>query len=336
MASFCCVLFSFNRAMLLDMTLRSLERRMLHRDVDYTVIYHCSGEHRSSYEFLMSEWRPKGIRFVLRDERPRGFWELRRMLSRPTNLYRYLRRPKMRRMVDNFKQLVEQAISDSGAPYTFFSTDDQYLFADTLIPECVLQAIRDDPRNCSFRMGLCDHFSGRDRLPPGMDVKRSNYSESGVHGTILSWDAGAPEANKTWEYSFNVDYQVYDSAMLLEFLKPILYHMPTTLEAFGVKESRSRNYFRKLMGTAERTMLGVQANNVQTMVNNPAMNYSPSNLCQLYGLGYRLIVKDCQIPENDVLFMPEQLFFRHVAEPDGDLLEYADLVKDLDPSDRHR
>jgi len=331
MPKFCCVLFSYNRAILLDLTLRSLAEKMIHPDIDYTVVYHCSAAHRESYDTLMAEWQAKGIRFVLRDERPRSFSQLIGMLVRPTNLYRYLRKPKMRRFVDNFKELVEGAIRNSGAPFTFFSTDDQYIISETFIPKVVLDRIQADPRHCSYRMGLSDRFTGRGTLPADLQVTRLPFSENGQEGTVLCWDATAREATKIWEYSFNVDFQVYDSAVLLEFLKPILYHMPTTLEAFGVKESRSRNYFRALLGTAERTVVGVQANNVQTMVNNPQMGYSPEKLRDLYESGYRLVIKDSQISSEQVLFMPETLFFRKIDDASGELFEFSELTKSIDP-----
>jgi hypothetical protein len=327
MPKFCCVLFSYNRAILLDLTLRSLVEKMMHPDIAYTVVYHCTAAHRKSYDTLLAEWQPKGIRFVHRDERPRAFSQLTNFLVRPTNLYRYLRKPKMRRFIDNFKDLVEGAIRDSAAPFTFFSTDDQYVLSETYIPNMVLERIKADPRHCSYRMGLSDQFTGQGLLPADLQVERLDYSENGREGTALSWDATAREATKFWEYSFNVDFQVYDSAALLEFLSPILYHMPTTLEAFGVKESRSRNYFRKQLGTTERTVVGVQANNVQTMVNNPEMGYSPEELRDMYDLGYRLVVRDSQISPEKFLFMPETLFLRKLDDPSGELFEFRELTQ---------
>lgn len=326
MPKFCCVLFSYNRAMLLDMTLRSLSENMAHKDIQYAVVYHCAPGHRESYDKLISEWEPAGVRFILRDERPRRLTELLGMLKRPTNLYRYLRKPKMRRFIDNFKELVEGAIHDSKAPFAFFCTDDQYVLAETYIPDAALDLIRNDPKNVTLRLGLSDSFAGREELPEGLAVERIEYMESGHSGTLLSWHGNDPEATKLWEYSFNVDLQVFDSAALLEFLKPILYHMPTTLEAFGVKESRSRNYFRQQIGTSVRTVTGVQANNVQTMVDNPAMNYSPEHLRDLYDMGYRLVIDDSSIPQDQFIYMPDKLFFRKVGSPPEVLHEYADLV----------
>jgi hypothetical protein len=266
MHKFCCIIFSFNRAMQLDLTLRSLDGNLLNQGLCYYVVYDCSKSHEESYHILMEEWKEKGIIFKRCDRRYRSLAELSPLLFHSGNLYRYLKNKAMRTKFDNFKDLVEESIRESEAQFTFFSTDDQYVFQPTYIPEEALKRIQENPENVSFRMGMTDQLTNERRLSELMKVIRIPYNENGNKGTLLEWDARDKNATKLWEYSFNVDFQVFDSAMLLRFLSPVLYHIPTTLEWAGLRVARKTNRFRKMLGTSEKTVIGMQLNLAQTLV----------------------------------------------------------------------
>lgn len=325
MPTFCCVLFSYNRALQLDLTLRSLSEKMINPDIKYYVVYQCTPSHETSYQTLINEWAINGVVFKRCDNRARSFREIYKYLFHSGNLYRYLRKEPLRNRLDNFKDLVEQSIKESEAPFTFFSTDDQYLFRPTYIPEAALQCIRQDPENVSFRMGMTEHLTCKRRLPEKMKVNRIHYEENGIEGNILEWDARDPAATKLWEYSFNVDFQVFDSTALLTFLSNILYHIPTTLEWAGLRVARKKNCFRKLLGTTEKTIIGTQLNLVQTLVNNAATDFSPETLKNLYEKGYRLIIKEDQINPTSWLFMPDKLFFYPMENPTH-IMEFKELA----------
>ncbi|MBN2683713.1 MAG: hypothetical protein JXR40_00405 [Pontiellaceae bacterium] len=325
MLKFCCVIFSFNRAMQLDLTLRSLTQQLLNPDVHYTVIYQCTAPHEASYEMLMKEWGAEGVVFKRCDDRFRSAFELRRYLLNPRNLYRWLRKAPLRKRFDNFKELVEQSINETGAPFTFFSTDDQYLYKPTRIPQLVLDRIQADPEHVTFRMGMSDSLKNERGLPEGMKVER--IQEGDVE--LLEWNADDPQASKLWEYSFNVDFQLFDSAALLALLSPILYHIPTTLEWAGLRESRRKKQFRRMLGTAEKTVVGMQLNLAQTMVQNEATDFSLDTLKTFYEKGCRLTVTDEQLANLDWLFMPSELFFYHEENPEQ-LVEYQTLCKEME------
>nr|WP_320010251.1 hypothetical protein [uncultured Desulfobulbus sp.] len=231
----------------------------------------------------------------------------------------------MRTRFDNFKELVEETIRESKAPFTFFSTDDQYLFKSTYIPEKALQCIADDPTNVSFRLGMSDRLKNERALPEKIKVNRLDYDENEYQGTLLTWDARDPNATKLWEYSFNVDFQIYQSDALLDFLSPILYHIPTTLEYAGLRVARKNDRFRKLIGTTEKTIIGMQLNLAQTLVNNVAANFSLDALSSLYTQGYRLTIPKEQLTDIDWLFMPQTLFFYKKSQPDT-IFEFKDIA----------
>lgn len=318
-----CILFSYNRAMQLDLTLRSLMTRMVN-PVTYTVIYHHAESHRGSYEQLISEWSAHGVRFLLRGDRLRGFREVFPYLLRLDNLYCYLRLPFMRRRVDNFKELVEQAIADAGAEFTFFSTDDQYLLAPTYVPQAALRIIAQNPRDYCYRFFTGDHFADEWRLPGKMKIARHHYEEKGRSGDFFEWDCRDPHATLLWKYRFNVDDSVFHTQTLRHFLRGLFYHMPTTLEGCGFVSSRWRGYFSRGLSSCERTGVGIQANNVQTFVDNPAANFSPELLRKFYEAGYRLCLKDEEIDQTKFLYIPQTLYFYHHAEP-GNILDYMQL-----------
>ena len=310
--------------MQLDLTLRSLAENMVNSGVHYTVIYQCTAPHEASYERLMNEWEAKGVTFKRCDDHFRSAFELRRYLRNPRNLYRWIRKAPLRKRFDNFKELVEEAIQESGAPFTFFSTDDQYLFHPTLIPQIVLDRIQADPKNVTFRMSMSDSLKNERGIPEKMKVKRIPHAD----GELLEWNADDPQATKLWEYSFNVDFQLFDSAALLQLLSPILYHIPTTLEWAGLREARRKKQFRHMLGTTKKTMVGMQLNLAQTMVQNEATNFSLDTLKSFYEKGYRLTVPESQLVDLDWLFMPNELFFHHEDSPDQ-LVEYQVLAKQM-------
>lgn len=323
-SSFCCIIFSFNRAMQLDLSLRSFLDHIVTPGIEYTVIWQCTPDHETSYKTLISEWEQQGIRFKRCDNRFRSAWELRCFLLNPGNLYRCMRKPQLRRRFDNFKELVEETIREAKAPFTFFSTDDQYVFKPTCIPEAALSRISSEPENTSFRMGMDEHLQGNRRLPEQMATERIPFEYNDIRGELIQWDADDPNTTKLWEYSFNVDFQVFDSNALLRFLSPILYHIPTTLEWAGLRVARKKKKFRTLIGTTEKTVIGMQLNLAQTMVCNQAASFSLDTLKDLYEKGFRLIITDEQLSDADWLFMPNALYFMHPDHP-SERFEYTEI-----------
>jgi hypothetical protein len=231
----------------------------------------------------------------------------------------------MRRRIDNFKELVEKTIAESGAKFTFFSTDDQYLMAPTYVPRAALDLIAQHPRDFCYRFFTGDHFTDEYRLPEQMKVSRHHFAEYGRSGDFFEWDCRDPQATVLWNYRFNVDHSVFQSQALLRFLKGLLYHMPTTLEGCGLWASRWQGYFSRGLSSSVRTGVGIQANNVQTMVDNPAVNFSPELLRDFYDAGYRMCVKNEEIDQERFLYLPRHLYFTRVGEPES-IIEYHELA----------
>ena len=179
-----CILFSYNRAIQLDLTLRSLFDKMVN-PLTCTVIYHYTEGHRSSYETLMDEWSQRGVCFKQRDDRYRGLGYVWPYLLRFDNLYWYLRYPFMRKRMDNFKELVEEVIADLGLEFVFFSTDDQYLLAPTYVPRKALDIVARQPRDYCYRFFTGNHFTDECRLPEHMLITTYCFDELGQTGEFF-------------------------------------------------------------------------------------------------------------------------------------------------------
>ncbi len=235
----------------------------------------------------------------------------------------------MRQGFDNFKEEVESAIISSGARFIFFSTDDQYVFAPTVIPQVALERIASDPDRISLKLNVSDSLGGKLAIPSTMRIERIPYVEGEFNGMLFQWDADERGIPRFWEYSFSVDFQVYESKSLLRLIASVLYHIPTTLEQGGLRDSRRRKMFRSLLGTANRTVAGMQLNVLQPMVDNIAKDFSPDALKMFYEHGWRLTVLDDQLPSIDWHCMPDELYFYQVGSSMGTLVEYKELLKNF-------
>lgn len=306
--------------MQLDAALESLINHFDNLTFPINVIYHWSNMHETSYQKLKNKWEPKGVVFYQRgDLVPKS--KIAKLLFRPLNLYWYLKWPWIRSAFDDFKYLVEDLIEKSSTDFISFSTDDQIMFDRTLIPESAFELMRRYPKLYSYRFNTSIGFDGEYAIPLDLKVKM-HYENS--NPIFFEWDNQNNCKSVLWNYRFHVDGTVYKKRAILSLLKPILYHMPTTLEGAGLWESRFRNYFRFGLSSVKRTSVGIQANNIQTASDTPCAFFEPEMLRQAYEDGYRLLFDKVMVNEKEYIYIPNELTLQN--ELTDEIITYTDFV----------
>lgn len=305
MSRLCCIVFSYNRAMQLELLLRSMREKLVN-DVAVYVVWHCAPEHDTSYRILIEEWERKGVIFWRRSEKPHSLLRVLPYLFRVDNLVRYIRYDYFRRGIDDFKDLVETAIAHSEASHVFFSTDDQYFAAETWIPQKVLEIIHERPDAASYKFNVGRNLR---EFPMGMPFEEFTVTEQERSISVLEWDYYDPQATSHWAYPFSVDETVFDACSLVHFLHGMLYHMPTTLEAFGVSNVKRQRRFRKGMSPGTSTVVGMPLNRVQQTVANKSGNFSPGVLSRFFVEGFRLAPGSFGI--SSFVHVPSELVLRN-------------------------
>jgi hypothetical protein len=206
----------------------------------------------------------------------------------------------LRKNRDNFKTLVEGIIEESGCEFVMFSTDDSILYRDTFITDDILEMIRGDPYQVSYRLYV------------GSNLKDAPASLQRV-GNLLAWDYYDKAMYHHWAYPFAVDGTVYSASALLDIIRGVLYHNPSTLEAFVCKEIMVRKLFRRGFSPLESTMVGLPINRVSSVARNFSGDIDVALLNQKFLEGYTLEY-ELPHPVNQNALLPQKVIISRGAE----------------------
>lgn len=315
------IFFTYQRAMQLDAALESLYINFENLQLPIHIIYHWSKDHEISYEKLKRKWGPKKVVFHQR-KKLGSKWEMVKLLYRPLNLYWFMKTPWLRKSFDNFKYLLEDVIANSKSKFIVFSTDDQICYNKTEIPESAFELIKSAPKKFSYRFTTSMKFRDEYMIPKDLELKI--HQEKG-QAVFFQWDNKNNFNNVLWKYRFHVDGTVYAKSAILSLLKPMLYHMPTTLEGGGLWEARVRGFFRYGLSSIHRTSIGVQANNIQIISDTPCANFDIDILKKAYMSGFTLNFDKNIISEEEYLYIPIDLQFKY--DNNNELIPYTELVR---------
>jgi hypothetical protein len=298
------IVFTYKRAMQLDLFLTSVFKNFKNLDLPIHIIYHYYSKHDASYKLLQKKWGNK-VKFYKRKDL--NIFSIKfKFFFRIINYLWILRWPIIITKFNNFKFLLEDILNNLKSDFVILSTDDQVYFKKTYVSNKILNEINQDPSKRIYRFYTGDHFSYGDEIPKKMNVKY--YKD--YHNTFFSWRFDDCNANILWKYRFTVDSTIYHRKSLLRFLNPFVYHNPITLEAIGLWESRFRNFFLKGYSSKHRSAAGYQLNNVQKLVDTPSSNFDPDFLAKIYLKGFNLSVKDNEFNRKIFNINPMSLFFK--------------------------
>ena len=315
------IFFTYKRALQLDAAIESLLINFENLQLPIHVIYHWSKDHEISYEKLKRKWGSKKVTFHRR-KKLGSKCNMVKLLYRPLNLYWFIKIPWLRKSFDNFKYLLEDVIANSKSEFIVFSTDDQICYNKTEIPESAFELIKSSPKNFSYRFTTSLNFGDENMIPKDLEVKI--HQEKGKP-IFFQWDNKNNFKNILWKYRFHVDGTVFEKKAILALLKPMLYHMPTTLEGGGLWEARIRGFYRHGLSAIKRTSIGVQANNIQTISDTPCAYFDPELLRQAYEDGYHMVFDKSRVNEKDYIFIPTELTLQH--DITKEVITYTKYVK---------
>jgi hypothetical protein len=313
------VVFSYNRAMQLDFLLKSIFSKFKSPEFKIAVIYHTSGDHYKGYAKLKIKYQLfENITFLERKKHLMGVKSYLPSLYKIKNFKRFISQSRVfNKRSDNFKYLLERLLKYTDCEFTMFNTDDGFFFGNVIIPQKILDVIKSDPQNMSYRLYVGENL---DDFPKY--VKKDNND-------FYTWNYYENQKITHWTYPFAVDATVYHTRSILEIIKKVAYHDPITMEAFGVEYITNKKLFKVGIGPITSKLIGTKLNRVSTSTLNPTINISPDFLNAKYIEGYEL---ELELPQKifKANIVPEKVFLvkENIKQLIYNLDEYGKRVQD--------
>lgn len=298
------IYFTYKRAILLDASLKSIQKNFINLDENINVIYHYNSEHHPSYQKLLKNFS-KNVNFIKRTNK-NILLNNPLFLLRPLNLLWFLRWRRIVLDFNNFKYILENILKNSKTDFVTLVPDDQIFYKKTLIPNKALELISENKNQTYYRFFTGNHFKGKYSLPKKMNV--DYYNGQGIN--FFKWSNEDRYAKNLWKYRFTIEGTIFHKDALIKFLQPILYHNPITLEALGLWESRFRNFFKYGISSSERTAASYNINNVQNLVKTPNSGYSTDFLMKCYMNGAKISCSTKDFSREKLDIVPSKLYLK--------------------------
>lgn len=266
------VIFSFDRAMQLDLLLHSIEKFDTQRIFSISVLFSCSSEtHQTAYDRLKNNY-------------PDIYWLQEQRYAKPQtnyqfdfaywhNLYWWLKNNIFRQNKSNFKSCLLKLLAGTKYPFTMFLTDDSLFYNPVNIPENCMEKIKRQPEQYSFS------------FRHGMNLHGGAYQEQSA---CIEWNIFENDAKTDWGYPFSVDGHVYDSQTIYRIIKKILLNNPNTMEGNIVCYVTEKKCFSIIMASKQSCLAGFELNRVQSVSDNHHLGISQEKLNQYYLNDYAL------------------------------------------------
>jgi len=281
------VIFSFDRAMQLDLLLNSIEKFDSQRLFSVRVLYACSSEtYLTAYNRLKKKY--PNICWVQEQlyKKPRinyqfdfGYWH---------NLYWWLKSSVFRKSKSNFKSCLLEILSNIDYQYTMFLTDDSLFYNTINIPERNFEKIKNEPEKYSFS------------LRQGINTRGGIYQEQ---TNDICWNVYENDIHTDWGYPFSIDGLIYDSRTIYRIIKKILLNNPNTMEGNIACYVIERKIFPIISALKQSCLVGFELNRVQSVFGNNNLGISHEQLNQYYLENYTLEIDFDKSNVND--FRPE-------------------------------
>ncbi len=278
------IIFSFDRAMQLELLLDSIARYDENKILEISIIYNTSTtEFVRGYEKLITKyptlnWIKETKSRILLPFLPL-YWH---------NYYWWLRYKHNRWTNSNFRTIVLEVLSNSRSEFVMFLTDDSLFFQNIILNLEAIQKVKDDPLNTcySFRHG-CNIFGG--------NINRTDV--------LIKWKRDDDHLHPEWSYPFSVDGHIYEVETLKRILYKVIFKNPNTLEGNVACYVNEKKLFNNQIANIQSCLLGFELNRVQSISANNNLNISNISLNKLFLSGYQLQLK--YLLEKPHFFRPE-------------------------------
>jgi hypothetical protein len=279
------IIFSFDRAMQLELLLDSISKYDSSKLLQVHVIYTTSSDSfEAGYKMLkvkfpLLQWH-KEYQFEDRFVWPvlPFYWH---------NYYWWLRYKHNRTVKSNFNLLVQQILKESQSEFAMFLTDDS-MFVDSIeIKTIFLDRIRKNKWNYCYSLRHGKNLFG------GKYIEEKDGIEA---------DRNDKHEHSEWSYPFSVDGHIYSMIVIRKLFRKIIFKNPNTLEGNIAHYVRAKGYFNHLMANKQSCLLGFELNRVQTISDNNNLNISNKTLNDAYLDGCHIVL-DYTLPQIH-LFRP--------------------------------
>ncbi len=290
------IIFSFNRAMQLDLHLRSSKKHIKYPHLS-VIVYHTTGKHFLGYLKLIEEYKcDPSIIFIERKEKKVPTYDYIKFFKQFTKDVKNLALQKNDfQTFNNFKSIVEQSINISGCDLVMFNTDDGIWTDDVFIEDEIKNLIIKNGYNTSIRYYVGDNL--RD-FPSRVKKWGEKY---------YMWNYLVQENINHWNYPFAIDATVYSSKHLYEILRNVFYSNPIELESNVVAYCLKKRFLGIGLSELQSKVCGTVINRVSTTTANPAVNVDIEFLNTKFLEGYELDI-EIKEPINIVNNVPEKVY----------------------------
>lgn len=314
------VVFSFNRAMQLDLLIKSIVARFKSQNYKISIIYHTTGLHNESYRKLRIKYiKYTNISFLEREKQKlsiksyfKTFYCLKNIRLYLSHLYLHYRDS------DNFKSLLERLLKTTDCEYVMFNTDDGYFYDDVIISQEIFNMISSNPLQTSYRLYVGENLDG---FPDYIHRENNDY---------YTWNYYENTPLTHWTYPFAVDGTVYHTKCILGIIKKVPYHNPITLEGYGVDFVKQKNILKTGLGPITSNLVCTKLNRVSTSTSNPTINISVDFLNSKFLEDYELeieiptkIINANIVPENICLIKNNQKLLIYSLDQYGKAVQDA-------------
>ncbi|MHB9011059.1 MAG: hypothetical protein ACYC49_02400 [Ignavibacteriaceae bacterium] len=184
----------------------------------------------------------------------------------------------MRKNLDNFKSLFENFLFQSNADFVLLFTDDAIIYDNLSIPSEVLDLIKKNPSQYSYKAIIGQNVNGSPK-----NIKRRD--------DFYYWNYYDKNSSSHWAYPFAVDATLYYKDYLLSLINKVLYQSPITLEAFVVKYVKIKKKFNFGFSPLTSKVISITINRVSNITNNFSIDIDVNLLKNKFLEGYKLEYK---------------------------------------------
>jgi len=266
------IIFSFDRAMQLDLLLHSIEKFDSHGLFSVRVLYACSSEiYQTAYNRLKNKYST--IHWIQEQRYGKSRINYQFDFSYWHNFYWWLKSPVFRENKSNFKSCLLEILTDIESPFTLFLTDDSLFYNEIAVSETNLEKIRRQPEKYSFS------------FRHGMNMQGGIYREQ---ADGIYWNVYENDIHTDWGYPFSVDGLIYDSRTIYRIIKKILLNNPNTMEENIACYVAEKKIFPFICALKQSCLVGFELNRVQSVSDNHHLGISHERLNQFFLEDYRL------------------------------------------------
>jgi hypothetical protein len=265
------IIFSFNRAIQLDLLLRSIvihdEKKML----SVTVLYACSGQKYEQGYDVLKERFPQ-VQFI-REEKFAPRFVLPFFPMYWHNYFWWIKYKHTRTVSGNFRKQLISLIADSEKEYVMFLTDDSMFYKSITILQPVLADIRKRPLQHSFS------------LRHGNNIMGGNFS---YRNALLNWNVFGRHDHPEWSHPFSVDGHIYSKRFILKAFRKVWFKNPNTLECNIACYVKEKKFLSTVFSNKKSALVGFELNRVQDVNENHNLNIDNNYLNVLFNEGYHM------------------------------------------------